>query len=153
MELLIAAVSGAVGAVIGVAGAEIARRQRDEREARERLRGAARMVSVELGMAAVNTKSTISVGELWLLRHIPVAAWREHGADLARVLSDDEFAVVAEAATKVEATHSVAESAIAGHDVPDAEFTLEPLAGMCRQAQDVLAPYAYPDKSKASSAD
>ena len=104
-------------------------------------------------MAAVNAQSTISVGEVWLLRHLPVAAWREHGADLARVLSDDEFAVVADGATKVEVTYRVAESAIAGRDVPDAEFTLEPLAGMCRQAQDVLAPYAYPDKSKASSAD
>ena len=69
------------------------------------------------------------------------------------VLSDDEFAVVAEAATKVEATYRVADSAIAGRDVPDAEFTLEPLAGMCRQARDVLAPYAYPDTSKASWAD
>jgi hypothetical protein len=151
MEALVAALIGVFGALLGVIAAEVARKRRDEKAARARLRGAARMVSAELGMAADIGNSSVSANTTWLLRNLPIAAWQAHGADLAQVLPDDDFAAVVEAATKVEAARSLGSSVTAGPGAvagdEDSDYTLGPLIAMCRHAQDVLAPVAYPRAS------
>lgn len=154
VQALVAALIGVFGALVGVIAAEAARRERDQRVANDRLRGAARMVSAELGMSAVVADSALTRDTVWLLRNLPVAAWQAHGADLAQALGDDDFAAVVEAATKMEAARSVGSIATgpgAGVRGDEVEFTLEPLARMCRHAQDVLAPIAYPDSARRSN--
>lgn len=133
-----------VGALAGVLFTEWRRNRRDDRLARDRRRAAARMVSAEFGMSAIIAES-VGDGPISGLSFVPTAAWGAHGASLAEALGDKDFYVVMEAATRAAAARSFGEHA-RGLPVPaDPEFTAEPLVDMCRAAQEVLAPLAYPD--------
>jgi hypothetical protein len=141
---LVAALIGVFGVLVGVAFTEWRRATGEKGLAKERLRGAARMISAELGIAAITVKSDRS---FLVLGTLPSAAWQAHGADLARALSDDDFYAVVEAAAKVEAARSlgrrVTNPRAKVHGPPVEE--LAELGAICRHAQDVLRPLAYPD--------
>lgn len=143
VDTLVAALIGVFGALVGVAFTEWRRANGEKRIARERLRGAARMISAELGIAAIVAESDRA---FFVLATLPSAAWQAHGADLARALSDDNFYVVVEAAAKVEAARSLGASVTDPrakvHNAPADK--LAELGGICRRAQDVLGPLAYP---------
>lgn len=145
MTALVAALIGVFGALSGVGFTEWRRVKSQERLAKERLRGAARMISAELGIAAVTVETTDRA--FFMLATLPIASWQAHGPDLARALSDDDFYAVVEAAAKVQAARSIG----IGVTDPQAQLASPPadqlgkLADMCRHAQDVLRPLAYPD--------
>lgn len=143
MEALVAALVGVFGALLGVILTEWRRAKTEQRIAKERLRGAARMISAELGLAAGLVESD---RPFFILAALPSAAWQAHGPELARALSDDDFDAVVEAAAKVEAARNLGRSVTdPGAQVkgPPAAM-LAPLADMCRHAQDVLRPIAFP---------
>jgi hypothetical protein len=85
MEARSVALVGVFGALLGNAYSERRRRKREEHAAQAQLRGAARMVSAELGMAAISLETSRGSG-LWvhLLTSLPTTGWAEHGAQLAR---------------------------------------------------------------------
>jgi hypothetical protein len=143
------ALIGVLGALFGVIVTEAARRRRDAEAAKAQVRSAARMVSAEMGMSAISIDSATTSGA-WMLASLPTTGWTEHGAQLATVMTDDDFYAVVDAASKVAAVRAVAElvrldpaAAIAQvtglADVPFGE-----LAEACRRAQEVLSPLAYP---------
>jgi len=141
-----------LGALIGVIATELARKRRDQAAAEARLRAAARMVSAEMGMAALALESA-KTGGVWHLASLPTAGWQEHGADLAAALSEEQFYVVGEVATKVGAIRALTEisqttpeivaSQMRGVVNPDMPF--DDVIGECRKAQEVLRRFAYPD--------
>jgi hypothetical protein len=146
------ALIGVFGALLGVIATEIARHRREQRASEGRLRASARMVSAELGMAAISLKSAKDTG-LWVLLSVPSAGWSAHGAALAAAMDDDAFYVVMEAATKVSAMRTrseiieakLDEFATTLHDPQDdLRRELDQAYDMCRHAQAVLAPFAYP---------
>lgn len=146
VEAFSAALIGVFGALLGVILTEWRRAKREQRNAEERLRGAARMISAELGIAA----GIVEIDRpYFILATLPSAAWQAHGADLARALSDDDFYVVVEAAAKVEAARSlgisVTDPRAKVHGPPADD--LAPLGEMCRHAQDALRPLAYPSEA------
>jgi hypothetical protein len=147
VEALVVALIGVFGALLGVAFTEWRGGQKEKRGAEERLRGAARMIWAELGMAAITADTD---RPFFVLATLPRTAWQAHGADLACALSDDDFYVVVEAAAKVEASRSLGVSVTdprAKVQDPPADL-LRDLARICRRAQDVLSPLAYPDSSR-----
>jgi hypothetical protein len=147
VEALIVALIGVFGGLVGVIITEVRRARSEERRAKERLRGAARMIWAELGIAAATVETD---RPFFVLATLPIAAWQAHGPDIARALSDDDFYVVVEATAKVEAARSLGGSVTdrrAKVHGPPADKLAE-LGEMCRRAQDVLSPLAYPNSER-----
>ena len=144
MTALVAALIGVFGALSGVAFTEWRRVKAQERLATERRRGAARMLSAEFGAAAIIADNH---RPFWILGTLPNVAWQAHGADLARALSDDDFEAVVNAAQRIEGARNLAASITDPSAMVAAlpADMLASLAEMCRRAQDVLRPLAYPD--------
>ena len=150
---MVALLAAILGALIGVIATELARKRREQAAADARLRAAARMVSAEMGMAAIALDSANTSGP-WGLAALPTTGWTQHGAQLADALSDDEFYAVADAASKVGAIRSLTEVSHKGPGAIVAQMAgghvtgqvpFDELARACRHAQGVLNPYAYPN--------
>lgn len=149
------ALIGLLGALLGVILTEEARRRREARAAKAHTRAAARMVYAELETAAVTAEAGTGRG-LWVLGSVPTVGWATHGAELAAALGDDDFAVVMDATSKV-AVHKatrdmlpndvpVQRALMSGGEGEGTDALMKDMQRVCRKAQTVLKPLAYPDQ-------
>jgi hypothetical protein len=115
------------------------------------IRAAARLVSTALSAGALAAASDAKRRSTAGLGTLSTDAWSKYQAILAAELPDDVYGDVSDACTKLDWTLTLAD-AIDAHDdddLPDDDELFEMLQLMeriCRQAEDSLAPFAYPER-------
>lgn len=150
---LVAAFGGAAFAAwLSFQQAMLLEQQRANEEGRRRaleVKAAARLVSTDLGMTAVQADAAIANKTLAGLRAAPTTAWATYGALLVVELPFETQEIVAQAMVRTTAVAELVAGAQLGlpgiEDNAEALESVKTLSRMCRAAQEALAPVGYPE--------